>query len=354
MIKKFLSIVFLALVSSSVFSADTVSVKQKSFIGPPVLLLPPPVDSAVLIKGLISDRLKKKNTEQADFVNRQNIILLNALLLQTETAVNPDARLIGTLEEALAGYIRIGDIKSQALIYSTYGVYYGRYGNSDKAVYYFNEALKLKEILKDNAGISKITENLAALYRMNGQYDLAIKFAEYFVSANLNLKKTATAAQTYLDISSMKFKQGKFKESEYYILKKAFPLFQRTGNKFGRMKCFQSLAELYFHQERYSEAKWFYIQSQIMAVKLLNNEAMISSLAGLGKVKNALGDYGGALLDFKRAEDLALKNNYLVKLVEINANLGETYSQLGNYPAAGAALDQYSLFRETWIKTNNL
>ena len=354
MIKSFLSLILLVLLFNSASSADTLMVKPKVLIGPPELILPPPVDSTLLKKLLIFDRLKKKNTEQADFISRQNILLLNTLLLRTETAIEPDARLIGTLEEVLSDYIKAGDIKSQALIYSTYGVYYGRYGQPDKAIYYFNEALKLKEIIRDNAGIVKIAENLTAIYKMNGQYDLAIKFAEHFVSANLSLKKTAIAANAYLDIASMKFMQGKYKESEYYILKKAFPLFQRTGNKVGRMNCFQSLADMYFHQKRYSEAKWFYIQSKIMAVKLFDNQAMINSLAGLGRVKNALGDYAGALQDYKDAEDLALKNNYLAKLVEINADLGETYSQLGDYPAAGAALDKYSIFRETWLKTNKL
>jgi tetratricopeptide (TPR) repeat protein len=354
MVKSFLNLILLVLLFNSAVAADTLMVKPKGLIGPPELILPPHVDSALLKKVLISDRLKKKNTEHADFISRQNILLLNALLLRTETAIEPDARLIGTLEELLSDYIKAGDIKSQSLIYSTYGVYYGRYGQPDKAIYYFNEALKLKEIIKDNAGIAKIAENLAAIYKMNGQYDLAIRFAEHFVSANLNLKKTAPAAKAYLDIASMKFMQEKYKESEYYILKKAFPLFQRTGNKVGRMNCFQSLADMYFHQHRYSEAKWFYIQSKIMAAKLFDNQAMINSLAGLGKVKNALGDYADALQDYKKAEELALKNNYLVKLVEINADLGEMYSQLGDYPAAGAALDKYSIFRETWLKTNKL
>lgn len=354
MIKSFLNLVLLTLVLNSAFAADTLTVKRKVLIGPPELVLPPPIDSALLKKLLISDRLKKKNTEQVDFINRQNILLLNALLLKTETAIEPDASLIGTLEQVLSDYIRAGDIKSQALIYNTYGVYYGRYGQPDKAIYYFTEALRLKEAIKDNPGISKIAENLTAIYKMNGQYDLAIRSAEQFVSANLSLRKTATAARAYLDIASMKFLQGKYKESEYYILKKAFPLFQRSGNKIGRMSCFQSLADMYFHQSRYSEAKWFYIQSKIMAVKLSDNQALISSLAGLGKVKHALGDYADALLDYKKAEELALKNNYLAKLVEINGDLGETYSQLGDYPAAGAALDKYSIFRETWLKTNQL
>lgn len=354
MMKKIFSALFLTLILQSAFAADSLIVKNKALVGPPELVLPPPVDSALLKKLLIGERLKKKNTEQEDFKTRQKILLLNSLLLKTETAVEPDASLIGTLEQALSEYIKIGDVKSQSLIYNTYGVYYGRYGQPDKAIYYFNEALKLKEIIKDNAGIIKITENLTALYKMSGQYDLAIKFAEYFVGANLSLKKTEAAAYTYLDIASMKFLQGKFKESEYYILKKAFPLFQRRGNKVGRMNCFQNLADLYFHQKRYSEAKWFYIQSQIMATKLFDNQAMITSLTGLGKVKNAIGEYADALNDYKKAEQLALRNNYLAKLIEINADLGEVYSQLGDYPAAGAALDQYSRFRESWLKTNQL
>ena len=189
---------------------------------------------------------------------------------------------------------------------------------------------------------------------MNKQYDLAIKFAGYNIAANLSQKKTAAAAWTSLDIAIMKFQQGKYKQSEYYILRKAFPLFQRTGNKWGRMRCFQNLADLYFHQKRYSEAKWFYIQSQITAGKLSDNQGIITSLTGLGRVKNALGQFGDALQDYKRAEQLALRNNILVKLVEINSDLGDMYVQAGNYPAAGAALDQYSMFRETWITSNKL
>lgn len=354
MMKNFLWIVLLAFSLEPVVAQDSLAAKRTVLIGPPELVLPPPVDSVLLRKLLVTERLKKTIKEQADFRNRQNILLLNSLLLQTETAVEPDAKLIGTLEQALSEYIRTRDFKSQALVYNTYGVYYGRYGQPEKAVYYFSEALKLKEAIKDNAGVAKIAQNLTAIYKLSGQYDLAIKFAEYLVAANLSLKKTAVAAHTYLDIASMKFHQKKYKESEYYILQKAFPLFRRTGNKVGRMNCFQSLADLYFHQQRYSEAKWFYIQSQIMATKLFDNQAMISSLTGLGKVKNALGDYPEALHDFKQAEQLALRNNYLAKLVEINADLGETYKQMGDYPAAGAALDQYSRFRESWIKTNKL
>jgi tetratricopeptide (TPR) repeat protein len=353
MTKTILSLLLLFLLKSA-SATDTLVNKRKVLIGPPELVLPPPVDSALLVKLLVGEKLKKKFTEQADFKNRQNLLILNSLLLDTETAVEPNANLIGTLEEVLSEYLRTGDTRGQALIYTTYGVYYGRYGQPEKATYYFLEALKLKESLKDEAGILKITQNLSAIYRSTGQYDQAIKFAEYSVATSLRMNRTVSAARTYLDIASMKFLQRKYKESETYILHKAFPMFRRTGNKIGRMNCFQTLAELYFQQKRYSEAKWFYIQSKIMAGKLLDNQAMITSLTGLGRVKTALGDHEEALQDYREAEQLALRNNYIAKLVEINADLGEVYNEMGNYPAAGAALDQYTKFRESWISSNQL
>lgn len=335
------------------FATDSLSNAQ-AFIGPPQLVIPPPVDSAVLRKLLVGERLKKAVSEQADFKNHQNILLFRSLLQQTETSGSPEASTLDFLETALSGYLRAGDLKGESLIYSTYGVYYGKYGQPDKASYYFSEALKIKEKLNDNAGIAQLAGNLSAIYKMNGEYAKAINYSQYVVEANQAMKKTAVVANTYLDIAAMKYKLGNFKESETYILRKAFPLFQRTGNKVGRMKSFQSLADLYLKQNRLSEAKWFYIQSHIMAVKLFDVQARINSLTGLANVKSALGESTDALQDYREAERLALQNNYLVNLVEINANLGEMYSQLGDYPAAGAALDLYSRFRESWINTNKL
>lgn len=325
-----------------------------AFVGPPVLVIPPPVDSAVLRKTLVGERLKKRVSEQAELESRQNSLQLRSLLRQTETSGTPEASMLDFLEISLGEYLRAGDSKGESLIYTTYGVYYGRFGQPDKAIYYFTEALKIKEKLKDNAGIARLAENLSLIYKMEGQYDKAINYAEYVVAANQAMKKTAVVANTYLDIALMKYKQEKFKESETYILRKAFPLFQRTGNKVGRMKSFQSLADLYFRQHRLSEAKWFYLQSEIMATKLLDIEARINSLTGLANVKSALGESAEALRDYREAEHLALQNNYLVNLVEIHANLGEMYSRMGDYPAAGDALDSYSRFRESWINTNKL
>src|SRR5690606_32180443 len=122
-------------------------------------------------------------------------------------------------------------------------------------------------------------------------------------------------------------------DAEYYIIKKALPLFTRMGNKAGRMKCFQGLTGLYYGQKRYSEAKWFCIQTTNLAEKLNDKQALIGSLIHIAEVKNALEDHEDALVDYKKAESLAIQNQYMVKLVEIKGDMGETYNLMGNYSA---------------------
>lgn len=313
-----------------------------------------PVDSALLRKLLVKQQLKKKDKEAQELIKYQNTLILRDLLNETETSDVPNEQIIKTLGLVLEEYERSNDLKSQALIFNTYGVYYGKKGESAKAIQYFMEALKLRERLRDKPGMIKISENLSALYKIEGNYAGAIQQNEYNIQLNLSLNRIPQAAETYLEMADNKVSQNKYSESEYCILKKALPMFTRTGNKAGRLKCFQSLANLYYVQKRLSEAKWFYVQAQSLALKLDNKEAVISSLISLAEVKSALGEHEMALDDYREAELLAVRNNFPVKLIEIKADLGEIYSRMGNYLAAGTALDEYSRLRENLLKSVTL
>ncbi|RXF71847.1 tetratricopeptide repeat protein [Arcticibacter tournemirensis] len=346
----------LAGLNSFAISSDSLLVKNKAErvkIGPSNFDATP-VDSALLRKLLVKERLQKKDKETQELIKYQNTLLLRNLLNETETSEVPNERILSTLDLVLEEYRRTGDIKSESLILNTLAVYYGKKGESDKAIQYFKEALILKERLNDKPGMIKIAENMAAIYQIAGKYDKAAIQNEYYIQLSLAQKKTAQAAEGYLSLAENKLLQNKYTESEYCILKKALPMFTRTGNKAGRLKSFESLARIYYTQNRLSEAKWFYIQAQTLATKLNNKEAMLSSLIHLAQIKSALGEHEMALNDYREAELLALRNNFPVKLVQIKAEIGEVYSQMGNYLAAGSALDEYSKLREDLLKSVTL
>lgn len=319
-------------------------------VGPVYFDASPPVDSALLRKQSINKRLLKKNTEAADLIKYQHVLMLHSLLNQTEISQEPQENMLTTLKFLLEDYKLNGDEKSQALILNTYGVYYGKKGNIPQAVYYFNEALRLKEKINDRQGMASISSNLAALYQISGEYQKALIQNQSVIQLYTALRKSAFVADAYLELAENQLLLHRYDEAEYNIIKKALPGFTRLGNKAGRMKCFQSLSVLYYSQKRYSEAKWFCIQTHALAEKLNDKQALIGSLIHMAEVKNALEDHQDALRDYKKAELLAIQNKYPVKLIEIKGDMGETYNKLGNYTAAGSALDEYSRLRATLIQ----
>lgn len=333
------------------FAFDSLQIK-KPLIGPPELVIPPPENPILVRKKIVEAELQEIPGAEIELKNKLQTIKLRSLLQTAETSYLPNGYNLANLEQALLEFRLKGDLKNQALVFATQGVHYGQLGSFDKAIISFKEALSYYQLSKDNAGISEIAEILSLLNRIGGNHEQAILYSGHVITANQALKNTANVANTYLELAAIKFDQKKYKEAEYYILRKAFLLYQRTGNKYGRMNSFQRLAEVYMKQERFSEAKWFYLQTQIMATKLNNIKESISSLMGLASVKYILGEDTEAFQDYHKAELIALQNTYLINLIQINAELGKMYSNQGDYVAAGNALDSYSQYRDTWFNNN--
>jgi tetratricopeptide (TPR) repeat protein len=236
---------------------------------------------------------------------------------------------------------------------TTYAVYYGKKGEMDKAIAYFQEAICLKELLKDKAGITRIATTLAAIYKTLGKYDEAIAYNNYIIRINAGPKNKNQIAKVYATIASLKGLQNKYDESEYYIMKKALPAFQSPLDQKGRMSCFVNLADMYQLKKRYSEAKWYYLAAIFLSQKLKDEKTQVYSLINLAQVKNAIGDHDLALSDYKEAEQLSEQNNFKDVLVQIKADMGETYRKMGNYTAAGDALKEYTLLKNILLSTAN-
>jgi tetratricopeptide (TPR) repeat protein len=342
-------------------------------IGPQELYLAPlipPVDSAAIRETARLARLAKiasdekaikeaidagfsKIKEDLSLKNYQNTHLLLSLLDNMETSGTADENIIATLDKALEAYRKVRDIKSQSLIMNTYAVYYGKKGELDKSILYFREAICLKELIKDKNGIISISNTLSAIYKILGNYDEAIASNEYLIKVYKSLNNQSQVAKLYVNIASLKGLQRKYDESEYYIMKRALPLFQRPLNQNGRMNCFVNLADMYQLKNRNSEAKWYYLAAIFISKLLVDKKMQVYCLVNLAQVKNAIGDYDLALSDYKEAEQLSVENGYKDMLVKIKADMGETYRKMGNYAAAGNALNEYTQLKSILLSTGN-
>jgi hypothetical protein len=68
---------------------------------------------------------------------------------------------------------------------------------------------------------------------------------------------------------------------------------------------FSDLAQLYVQQNRLSEAKWYYLQSNNIARKENDDKHVISNLMGLAMIKARLGDFTSSAKDLSEAKNIA-------------------------------------------------
>jgi hypothetical protein len=81
---------------------------------------------------------------------------------------------------------------------------------------------------------------------------------------------------------------------------------------------FNTLAKLYTVAKRFSEAKWFLLQSNTIARRENNDKLIIINLLDLANIKAAMGELALARTDLKEAHDLATLRGMSSDLAEID------------------------------------
>jgi hypothetical protein len=85
---------------------------------------------------------------------------------------------------------------------------------------------------------------------------------------------------------------------------------------------FSDLAQLYVQQNRFSEAKWYFLQSSFLSRQQNNDKLTIFNLTKLAMVKLEIGDLALAQQDLHEARDLAASHGWLRDLIEVEKKLG--------------------------------
>lgn len=85
---------------------------------------------------------------------------------------------------------------------------------------------------------------------------------------------------------------------------------------------FNDLARLYVQQNRFSEAKWYFLQSCLLSRQFNNDKLTISNLSNLAMVKSSIGDFILAQQDLVEARNMAAAHGWLIEILGIEQKLG--------------------------------
>lgn len=246
-------------------------------------------------------------------------------------------------EQLIFLYRNLCDRKAEASAMHSYGIYTALNGDMNESLTIFNEALSINNSLKNNQGIIKNYQSMFRIHAYMGNYFNAVKLGNTLVDISIKNQNNVSLAETYLLLAQIFTSQNDFQSAENMILNKALPLFYyKLNDKISAIKCYNQLAFIYQSQRRFAEAKWFYVQSNILARKIDHPTSIVNSLIKLASVKMAIGDWQLALSDFKEAEEISEKNQYKMQLIEINKYLNELYTRIGNTNEANLALTQFT------------
>lgn len=97
---------------------------------------------------------------------------------------------------------------------------------------------------------------------------------------------------------------------------------------------FSALAKLYIQQNRYSEAKWYLLQSNILSRQQNDDKHTIANLMDLALIKSDLGDYFQARQDLDEATDLARAHGFSDELAVIGKKMAYIKQNRNNAPKA--------------------
>ncbi|AMR32629.1 hypothetical protein A0256_14960 [Mucilaginibacter sp. PAMC 26640] len=102
--------------------------------------------------------------------------------------------------------------------------------------------------------------------------------------------------------------------------------YSRYGDSVGLKVSFDALAKVYYSQRKFSEAKWFNLQSASISRIKKDMPGLISSLIRLAAIKSEIKDYKLAMRDLNEALALSIKN----KIPEMEALVQKNYGFLYN------------------------
>lgn len=311
--------------------------------GPEVYFLPPPKTA----NEIIEDNYRSKKPFSKEIARQ---LLFQRLLLQLKSTNNlgqfqyllnpvPSSseawRAVLENQKRQENWIAAYALANEAALFAIKNM------DTSNASTFLYEALSLANRTSMKDDIATINLNVSNFQLYNGDFDRAEESAQRYHSYATTSKSYLDQANAWLLIAMARAGQGNFKAAENNIIRSAIPLFNKAKAYEGKIFAWEMLAEIYFKQNKYTEAQWFLLQARDLAVakKFSSELAEIEYLLAASKQKD--GNYKVAVKEFIQAAELALNENNKQLSLAILDKLGEVYLVLKDYPSADQTYKAY-------------
>ena len=246
------------------------------------------------------------------------------------------------LDRALLYYTTHPDYYALAQIQNNLGNYYFLEGNLIQADSLYKSSLTHTRHFGADSTKAAVLDNLIRLKLRLRDYESALNYFQQLLDRPGLESNLDYQASLFLEIAKIESSLGHYAAAQRIGLNKSITLFKRTGNFKGIVRSLNVLASFMEQQNKYVEAKWYYLQAIDVAKENEDDIGLACSLYHLASLKNTIGDYSLAVADFKQAGALAETLSMKVLLLKVKNELGDSYLKLGDYTAANLLLEEYN------------
>lgn len=241
--------------------------------------------------------------------------------------------------EALDIYQELNDPWGEAKVLRGLGAMLANEGDYEQSRDYYQRSLDRYRQLGDRRGESGIFNNLGAGYLDQGRYAEAREHLEQALLLRRELGAIKDAAITLINLGSTAGMQGDFAAAQEY-LEEALEIMRDVGNRRGEgtVLCFLGYAILCQHQHDAAEA----VFQEALAVTESINSISFAALARfrLGQIAWVRGETAVALAAFEAAMETARQQFFSYLLLDVMADLGLLYQELGREEDAAATSEE--------------
>jgi len=159
-------------------------------------------------------------------------------------------------------------------------------------------------------------------------------------------------ANYYLKYDSIALKRTRtiYQDAAIDYTIKALHSYSRYNDSNGLLTSFNNLVRIYKDQKKFSQAKWFILQSNTISRMRNDTKNVISSLVELAGIKMSIKDYKLAQRDLDEALSLSSQNHYSKQESMVQASYASLYTHLNNPQKAAAALKRHDFIEDSILK----
>jgi tetratricopeptide (TPR) repeat protein len=156
-------------------------------------------------------------------------------------------------------------------------------------------------------------------------------------------------AAEYLNYDTISNKKEKLSYQDLAIENtlSAIHYYSKYDDTTGLRLSFDNLAMVYHAQKKYSQAKWFILQSNTLSRAKNDVPNIISSLLVLASIKSDIKDYSLAMRDLNEALQLSSANHFVRTESGVQQSYALLYTHMKNYTKAAIALRRHNFIDDS-------